>query len=257
MNLKALNSATKYPSIETYHHMEGGVLQDHQAMVFPPGGEAILTEKVDGTNVRVILLPGGDYWIGSRNDLLYAKGDRWGDHREGIIEHMKPVAERLSGTPVAESWVHVYFFEVYGGKIGPAHKQYTSEGAVNHLLFDIALVPRGVLGMQLPDVSLWREDGGQMFLHESALQRAAEQENLLLTPRLGMVSAEQLPTTLAGMDAWLGNEYAAHSLAMIDGSDTPGASEGVVLRTHDRRVITKARHADYEKALRGRKKTRR
>lgn len=254
MDLKALNSATKYPSIETYHRLDGGTLTEDLNHAFT--GNVIFTEKVDGTNVRVIQLPGGDYWIGSRNELLYAKGDRWGDHREGIIEHMRPVADRLTPVDSATPYVHVFFFEVYGGKIGPAHKQYTSKGAVNHLLFDVALIPLGVLGMQPSDISAWREDGGQLYLYEAALQRTAEQERLLLTPRLGTVSAEQLPTTLAGMDDWLGNQYAVHSLAMIDGSDTPGASEGVVLRTHNRAVIAKARHADYAKALRNPKKRR-
>ena len=72
MDLDCLNSATKYPSILTYHGLgERGRLTEEVA-TFPD--MAILTEKVDGTNGRIILPPGDDYFIGSREELLYDSG---------------------------------------------------------------------------------------------------------------------------------------------------------------------------------------
>ena len=54
-DLRKLNSATKYPSIPTYHALgERGMLLDEHASF---DGQSILaTEKVDGTNSRTIRL---------------------------------------------------------------------------------------------------------------------------------------------------------------------------------------------------------
>ena len=49
MDLRKLNSITKYPSIPTYHKIgEKGVLEDE--VVSFGSDKIILTEKVDGTN---------------------------------------------------------------------------------------------------------------------------------------------------------------------------------------------------------------
>ncbi|MCU1617221.1 MAG: hypothetical protein JWO98_4761, partial [Frankiales bacterium] len=56
VDLAALNSATKYPSIPTYHELDpknGGLLEIPTAFE----GDVVLTEKVDGTNGRIVLLP--------------------------------------------------------------------------------------------------------------------------------------------------------------------------------------------------------
>ena len=65
VDLRLLNSLTKYPSIPTYHTLDprDGGLTD-PATVF--SGDVIATEKVDGTNSRLVLLPDGSYLIGSR-----------------------------------------------------------------------------------------------------------------------------------------------------------------------------------------------
>jgi hypothetical protein len=47
-------------------------------------GTVIATEKVDGTNSRVICLPDGCSLLGSREELLYGKGDLIGNPALGI-----------------------------------------------------------------------------------------------------------------------------------------------------------------------------
>ncbi|MFI7515873.1 hypothetical protein ACIBVK_20520 [Micromonospora echinofusca] len=59
-------------------------------------GPVTLTEKVDGTNARIVGLPGGAYLIGSREELLYARGDLIGNPALGIVDALRDVAERLS-----------------------------------------------------------------------------------------------------------------------------------------------------------------
>lgn len=255
IDMAAINSATKYPSIETYHKLDRGKLTEELNFTFE--GNVILTEKIDGTNGRAILMPDGDYFIGSRKEILYAKGDRRIDPTESIVETMLPVAETLTGDETDGPWITVIYGEVYGGKIGPAAKRYTSEGRTGFRLFDIAFIPAEVLDWPRERIAAWRDGGGQKFANEATLLRGARNLSVPVTPRLGTVSAEQLPVTLGGMDHWLSNKYAFQSLAMLDGADTPGASEGMVLRTHDRSVIAKARIEDYAKVLRPTEKRRR
>ena len=170
---------------------------------------------------------------------------------------MLPVAQTLTGDESDGPWITVIYGEVYGGKVGPAAKQYTSEGRTGFRLFDIAYIPMEVLDWPRPNIALWRDGGGQKFANEATLLRGARNLCVPVVPRRGTVSAGQLPTTLEGMDKWLCDKYAVHSLAMLDGADVPGASEGLVLRTQDRRIIAKARIEDYVKALRPTGKRRR
>lgn len=77
--LDVVNTATKYPSIPTYHQLDprNGRLNEHP-LVFAPGGAVQVTEKVDGTNGRIVVFPCGGYVIGSREELLWARGDLGG-----------------------------------------------------------------------------------------------------------------------------------------------------------------------------------
>lgn len=69
MDLSALNSLTKYPSIPTYHDLDpanGSLLNTTVAYT----GPVIGTEKIDGTNSRIVSLPDGTYILGSREEFL-------------------------------------------------------------------------------------------------------------------------------------------------------------------------------------------
>lgn len=64
VDLAKLNSMTKYPSILTYHALgDKGVLQD--AVQIPFSGRIVGTEKVDGTNTRLIFCPDGAVIVGT------------------------------------------------------------------------------------------------------------------------------------------------------------------------------------------------
>lgn len=121
-DLGKLNSMTKYPSIPTYHALgDRGTLLE-QTVNFD--GEVILTEKVDGTNSRIVLLPDGNFVLGSREELLFAKGDLIGNPALGIVNALKDVANSLM--PLKNS-ITVVFLELYGGRITAASKQYTGQ----------------------------------------------------------------------------------------------------------------------------------
>ncbi|AUG76951.1 hypothetical protein CFP65_2093 [Kitasatospora sp. MMS16-BH015] len=247
LDLAALNSATKYPSIPTHHELDpknGGLLENPTAFT----GEVVLTEKVDGTNGRIVLLPDGDYFIGSREELLHARGDRVSNPALGIVAALRPLADRLKGRPA--DGILVYFLEVYGHRVGAAAKQYTAGGNVGHRLFDLARVPEEALGWDRERIAQWRDGGGQYWSSEADLQRAAEAEGIEVTPRLGTVPAGQLPTGIEETHSWLNAMLPDTRVALDEGAG--GRPEGIVLRTPDRSLISKARFQDYERTLKRR-----
>jgi hypothetical protein len=247
LDLSALNSATKYPSIPTYHTLaDRGVLTDETVRFTD---EVILTEKVDGTNGRIVLLPDGDYFIGSREELLHAKGDRVHNPALGIVDALRPLADGLKAD-AGPDLAMVFFLEVYGHRIGGAAKQYSAAGNVSHRLFDLAFVPVEVLGWERDRISGWREGGGQTWEAEPALQRTAEVEGIELTPRLGTLSGADLPTGIEAMHAFL-EERLPGTLVALD-ENAGRRPEGIVLRDGRRQVIAKARFQDYERTLKRR-----
>jgi hypothetical protein len=243
-----LNSATKYPSIETYHTIDptdGRLLEEATDFV----GDVIATEKVDGTSGRVIVMPDGDWFIGSREEILYASGDRIENPALSIVPTLLEVVSGILGrersglgTPVVE----VYFMEVYGYRIGGSAKQYTkTPGTTGCRLFDIARIPMSLLEMPRDAIARWRDRGGQRWEGERELQRAALETGIKIAPRLGTVYAGDLPSTLEDMQDFL-LELAPETMVAID-PEHEGKAEGIVLRTEDRSIIRKARFQDYER----------
>lgn len=248
--LAALNTATKYPSIPTYHALDtknGNLLEDQPTHLT---GDVILTEKVDGTNGRIVLFSDGDYFIGSREELLHARGDRITNPALGIVEALEPLADRLKPRDEHRQ-ILVFFLEVYGHKIGGAAKQYTTSGQVGYRLFDIACLLPDVLEWDRAQISSWRDGGGQRFCNEATLQRAATAEGIELTPRLATLDAAKVPTGIQETHDWLSAYLPATNVALDDSAG--GQPEGIVLRTTDRSVIAKARFQDYRRTLKRRR----
>lgn len=244
-----LNSATKYPSIQTYHELSpaNGCLLGN-AVPFPDG--AILTEKVDGTSSRIVLMPDNDWLIGSREELLYARGDRIVNPALSIVPALLPLAQQLGEREVQAGGgsIVVFFLEVYGHRVGPSARQYTGSGALGCRLFDIAEVPPVVLRLSRESASSWRENGGQLFAPEDSLREQAGYWGIPLVPRLGTASAASLPSSLESMSAFLRERLPASLAALDEGAQ--GGAEGIVLRSPDRSVIAKARFADYDRTFR-------
>lgn len=248
--LAALNSATKYPSILTLHGMgERGVLTDTMLLPWHEGaGELILTEKVDGTNARIVLMPDGTWLIGSREELLAAKGDIVHNKALGIVDALGATADLLSllfDGQYDDGRIRVIYGELYGGKIGKSAKQYTLEGQQGFRVFDVAYIPEEVLDWDLENISAWREGIGQTYLDESSLQKVSDFTGLELTPRLGRIPVHNLTTSHEGVQRLLEQLLPQTQV----GLDAHGKAEGIVLRTPDRRYIAKARFEDYERTF--------
>lgn len=248
--LAALNSATKYPSIPTYHQLDpedGSLLET--VMLFD--GQVTLTEKVDGTNARIILLPDGDWFIGSREELLIAKGDRVFNQMLSIVETLYSLA-RMVTLPIKS--LAVLYLEVYGHGIGSNAKQYTTGKSTGYRLFDIAFVQPNVLGWPRDRIASWRDHGGQDYIDESMLQQVSSDMGIPLTPRLGSVDAGELPVSIEDTHEWLTKHLPSTQVRLDeDGNPQNNRAEGIVLRNDRRKIIAKAKLNNYERTLRLRK----
>lgn len=256
--IDAVNSATKYPSILTYHALgDRGALTEERTTFEGFDGVVHLTEKVDGTNGRIVLLPeSGDYFIGSREELLYARGDRLGNPAQGIVAALKPLAERFYDGYRApfHSPVVTLYLEVYGGRIGGQAKQYSARGAVGYRLFDINRLALDVLDWERERIASWRESGGQEFYGVDMFQDVAKYWDIPQVPYLSVVDGSDLPVDVEGMAEFLA-KHLPESRAALD--DTAGRRpEGLVLRNADRSRIAKARFQDYERTLKRRQQKR-
>lgn len=248
--LRKLNSATKYPSILTYHKLgEKGRLLDE--LLVPFDRAVYVTEKVDGTNARIILFPDtATYILGSREDLLHARGDLIVNQTLGIVEGVRRFAENALTQDLPAGQIVVIFGELYGGRIGSQARTYTSSNQVNFRVFDVVTFDRADVEkmldtMALEQIAAWRDSGGQSFMMEPEIHEAAKRIDAQVTPRLGLAT---LPTTIRETYDWLASVLPGPTNAVIDG--VGGKPEGVVVRYPDRTQIAKIRFEDYERTFR-------
>lgn len=245
--LASLNSMTKYPSIPTYHALDpsNGSLIENQVTDFGQD-EVIMTEKVDGTNSRIILCPDGPFLIGSREELLHAGGDVVANSSMGIVDALRDVAKS-----VAAEWkpirIVVFYLETFGGKTSSGSKNYGKD-VTGYRLFDICDVADydEVLYWAPERIASWREAGGQKFRSESWLADTAHLLGIPVVPRIPFPG--ELPTTLSGMSDFL-SEHLPKTKCLLSPSGL-GVPEGRVLRSSDRSKIAKARFEDYARTLR-------
>lgn len=249
MDLARLNSATKYPSIETYHQLApGGTGALLEAPMLFDGDQAVLTEKIDGANARIIVMPDGDFFIGSREELFHARGDRVWNTQLSIVDTLKDLAD--DGLyPAGAGFIKTFYLEVYGGSIGQGYKNYTTNKTfTDYRLFDISLAPLSILEMPRDQIASWRDHSGQKWATEEQLKVSAAVEGIELTPRLATMESHELPRTIDDTLEFLKKHLPATNVA-LDATGR-GNPEGIVFRTPDRVTIAKAKFKDYERTIR-------
>jgi hypothetical protein len=250
VDLGKLNSLTKYPSILTYHALgDKGALQE--AVQVPFSGRVLGTEKIDGTNTRLIFCPDGSAVVGSREDLLWERRDLIGNPAMGIVEAVREAVQRLYPLLCRPGRIAVCYVEVYGRNIGGAAKNYTGEGKVGFRLFDAAFIEgyEELLNQPAEQIARCRDQGGQPYLDADRLGELAGEVGFDTAPTLFDLDASELPTDLDGVHRFLlGFES---SRCRLD-EKAVGVPEGVVVRSPDRSRIAKLRREDYERTIRRR-----
>ncbi len=272
-SLRTLNSLTKYPEIPTYHRMgERGLLTeladtavDEDELKWPPvarfHGTVELTEKIDGTNARVIILPDCTTIVGSREELLWARGDLIPNPQLRIVETLRNLdVPNLAALKLASSHGRIVtvYGEVYGADVGPAGKRYAgSTGASGFRVFDVCTAPTEYLAWDAESAARWRQQGGQQYFSSVAIDAIANSLGVGRVPYLSFTEAEKLPKTISETAEWL-ERYVPRSRASLRAHDdlTDVRPEGIVLRgvdsTNQRRLLAKARFEDYARTLRAR-----
>lgn len=248
-----LNSLTKYPSIETYHAMDGkGVLLE-QCIHLPQDAPIRVTEKIDGTNARIIFFPAEmDYFIGSREELLHARGDRVINPAMSIVPTLIPWADHMLSILACHygnGEMFGVYGEVYGGNVSKASRQYTDKRTLGFRVFDTlhmqAEYVYTMMSKSRETIAAWRDNGGQPFC--SYDQTFIKYKDMLGYETVPIQDAEHPPTDIEGTLEWL-RWIAPRTAVHLDGGD--GEAEGVVIRTDDRSIIAKIRFEDYERTLR-------
>lgn len=250
-----LNSMTKYPSIPTFHDINQGILQENLTVddeSFPTGDtEIYVTEKVDGTNSRIIL-SAGDYIIGSREELLCAKGDRFFNPSQEIVATIRSYAERLAPEFFTDT-LFVLFGESYGGNIGKNAKQYSSARNRGFRVFDVMTLSiqqtKCLMSSYRAAIASWRDGGGQKFMSIDDRNDFVRRLPVAMdsVPCIRKCKLRDIPTDIEGAYNWL-CQFRNTNVALDQTGK--GQAEGVVIRTSDRSFIRKLRFEDYEKTLR-------
>lgn len=255
--LRKLNSMTKYPSIPTYHEMgEKGRLSEGTPLDM--GHHPLLvTEKVDGTSGRIILTPHG-WLIGSREELLQARGDIVWNPALGIVEVLRHWAEEMwQETKEFIKGVVVVYPEVYGGRTTKSARNYTVEkDQFNASVFDIATFTPGMIGdlklMEGVTLAAWREhtDNRVRFLAQGLdgfIGRVNLPNDLSAVPRSCVVKG--LPDGIEDVQAWMNAMVTAAPPDQFL-SIKKERIEGFVVRSLGGTQIAKVRFQDYQRTLR-------
>lgn len=257
-----MNTLTKYPSILTYHNLgEKGTLVNTLVEDICFKDEKIfVTEKIDGTNTRIIAFTNSngkvyDYLIGSREDFLFAYGDRIVNPALGIVNTVKTFADTLilftdnTSYHLPPNSICCFYGETYGGNINGS-KHYTNNKTYGFRLFDMWHMEFNdvmeILEDNIDRIASWREHGGQPYVNVSQLEEYAKMFAVSLVPYIKEIVGTEIGTTLSSVYEWL-LEFRKSNAILNKGYTGDSWAEGVVVRTYNRSLIRKIRFEDYER----------
>ncbi|MDZ4844583.1 MAG: RNA ligase family protein [Chitinophagales bacterium] len=239
-----INTLTKYPSILTLHKLGEREKLTNELTTPLEGEQLFATEKIDGTNVRIICL-GDEYLIGSREFILHFCHDLYYDLTQGIVDGLKELQVKFPST----THLSVIYGELFGGKTSANAKWY-GMGKIGFRVFDVAEYDDlSVLNESREAISHWREHEtetgivyGQKFLTRKNI--TARFSELQLVPEVnfeftGLGHAEILES--------LKRFIPSTKVALTE--NALGKAEGIVLRNEERKKIVKVRFEDYERTL--------
>lgn len=245
-----INTLTKYPSILTLHKFgERGRFTD-EITTNIEGETMFASEKIDGTNVRIICY-GNEFLVGSRNNILNYSKDFYWDESMGIVNQFY---EKKLPTLQTDK-LTIIFGELFGGKITANSKDYGKEEH-GFRVFDLATIEDlSILEEPITAISNWRESSldssvdetikyGQGFVDLDKLKSY----NFDLVPQIEFeIENFEHQTVLNSLEKYI-------SKTNVSLTETArGGTEGVILRNHNRSKIVKLRFEDYRRTLKTKK----
>lgn len=241
-----INTLTKYPSILTLHKFGDRGRFTDEITTNIEGETMYASEKIDGTNVRIICY-GDEFLVGSRNNILHYSKDFYWDESMGIVNQFYEMK-----LPVLKSdKLTIVFGELFGGKITANSKDYGKE-AHGFRVFDVAVIDDlSILEEPIKEISNWRESSldssvdetlkyGQGFVSLDKLKTYG----FNLVPQIEFeIKDFEHQTVLNSLEKYI-------SKTNVSLTDTAkGGTEGVILRNYDRSKIVKLRFEDYRRTL--------
>ena len=270
--LDKLNSLTKFPSIPTLHVMgDKGRLGDEVEpgffdLVRDAPSELVATEKVDGTNSRILLFTDGTFLVGSKEELLWYSEDLIGNPAMYIVQEVRRWRAEIEAFALndAPQGLTVLYLETYGHGIGQSGKQYAvTEDDRSLRLFDAAFWGGSSWWklvsdpeVESEDLARMRQRGEQPFLSWETIQEMGRSLDIET-----VVERELPPKDLSMVSVYDWVRFQPKSSALID-DVAPGLPEGVVLRTRRGNSLApfdapvrraKARVEDYRRTILARK----
>jgi hypothetical protein len=254
VDLGRLNSLTKYPSIPTYHPMgEKGRLQPGAPILTEPMD---ITEKIDGSNARIIFGPWG-YFLGSREELLHFGEDVIYNPDCGIVASLDRHANSAwynTFQSYADAYVVVAYGELFGGKqTTKNYRQYSGFGLPGFRVFDVQTFSleayNEYMGWERDKIATWRDmPGSQQWLSRNDLLAWCIEFDYPVVPQLGVVAPGGVPRTIEETWGWINTLLTETQVSLDD--QAGGKPEGIILRTRDRTNIYKLRFEDYARTMR-------
>lgn len=245
-----INTLTKYPSILTLHKFAKKGKFGQELTTNIQGETLYATEKIDGTNVRLIFW-GDEFLIGSRKCILHYSRDLYWDEALGIVQQFYDL-----DIPILQpEQLTIVYGELFGGKVTAGSKNY---GKSQHgfRVFDIAVLEDlSILEQSLAAISNWREH----TVEEEGFESLAYGQNFVDVATLASYGYDLVPKVefpaLPNLEHATILEALKQHAATTQVALTPtalGKTEGVVVRNFDRSKIVKLRFEDYERTLRRR-----
>ena len=267
--LDKINSLTEYPSILTYHKLgdKGSLLNElYEENRFGKNELLEVTEKIDGTNMRLILT-NDDYMVATRSNIVYAKNDRICNEKavKPVLDTCDYLINSFSNDKLSDV-ILVVFGEVYGYNICDGTKVYCSDpnpDSMKFRVFDVRAFPcseiENILDKDIEEISKFKNYSNKYWLDYYELDEFCNQYNLERTPILFRINEIILPTDFDKTYEWMQQFKNSNSIIGIPIDDKQynpkfGKAEGIVIRNKDRSVISKLRFEDYERTIKRRGK---
>lgn len=243
------NTMTKYPSILTLHRLGAKHKLIEEFTTDIQDEKMYASEKIDGTNVRIICC-NNEYLVGSRREILHYSEDLFWNESMDIVNQVRG----LNLIRVCPSKLTIFYGELFGGKTSSNSKNY---GKDKHgfRVFDVAEIenPDSILEMPIEEISKWRESTldssvnymlryGQKFLNRDELQPYKDWYDFV--PEVEFSPDDYSHQAI--LDEM--NRVLPETLVPLS-ENAKMRPEGLVLRNADRSKIVKLRFEDYHKAL--------
>ena len=256
-----LESVTRWPSIPNLHtfHWKTGEVEPN--IHLRKGVQYTVSEKIDGTNIRIGILSDRTWFLGTRNRIIAMSECGITDDANGAISWFKKVAP-LQIIPGLQNFslrsnlaAIVIYGELYGGNIQRGRKIYGGDD-VDFRIFAMKSFPGLNRLMVLPpeNTASLREGWALGETEFKPFTRMAHTP-FSSVPLIKTVDAGDIPLTPRGTYEWLKDILGEETHAPL-GEGGNRRPEGVVLYRIGEigPQVFKVRLEDYEKILRKRGK---